>query len=374
MKNRIYLMYLVFALSTITFHLSAQLLRLPDPGVTNLKCSVGRTVGVTDIDIHYNSPAVRGRENKIYGTNVVPYGYNVLGFGSDMPSPWRAGANESTTISFSTDVTINGKKLAAGKYGFFISVGPDSCELIFNKNTAGWGAYFFDKSQDALHVFTKQIKNQSTSKERLEYTFSNQTDRAVDVALEWEYWKIPFKVETDILNTTLASIRTQMSGAMGFDTQSLQAAAAWCLQNNVNLDQATTWITSATDPNLGGVKSFAALATKSGLLEKSGKKDEADKTMQAGLEIASPLELHQYGRQLLAQKKIKEALDVFEKNYKKNDGKWPTAVGMMRGLSASGNIVEALKYARIALTQAPDDVNKRNLEASVKTLESGKAL
>jgi tetratricopeptide (TPR) repeat protein len=374
MKTRFYQTCLVISLSLIAIHLNAQLLRLPDPNVTNLKCSVGRTVGVTDIEIRYNAPAVRGRENKIYGTNVVPYGYNVLGFGSDMPSPWRAGANESTTISFSTDVTVNGKKLAAGKYGFFIVMGPDSCELIFNKNTAGWGAYFFDKSLDVLHVFTKPVKNQPMSKERLEYTFSNQTDRAADVALEWEYWKIPFRVETDIINTTLASIRTQMSGAMGFDTQSLQAAAAWCLQNNINLDQATTWITTATDPNLGGVRSFAALATKSGLLEKSGKKEEADKTMQAGLEIASALELHQYGRQLLAQKKIKEALEIFDKNYKKNDGKWPTAVGMMRGLSANGNIVEALKYAKIALTQAPDDVNKRNLEASIKTLESGKPL
>lgn len=356
------------------FQLNAQMLRLPDAQVTNLRSSIGRIVGVTDIAIQYGSPAVRGREGTIWGTNVVPYGYTVLGFGSNMESPWRAGANEGTTMSFSTDVMINGQKLAAGKYIFFIAVYPDSCVLIFNKNTSGWGSYFYDKSQDVLHVSTKQQKNQPLSKERLDYTFSNQTDRSVEIALEWERWRIPFKVEVDILNTTLASIRTQMSGAMGFDPSSLQAAADWCLQNNMNYDEAMNWITSATSPNLGGVQTFSAMNTKSGLLNKLGKKDEADKAMKTALENASALELHGYGRQLLAEKKISEAMAIFEKNYKKNEGKWPTTVGMMRGLSATGNISEALKYAKLALAQAPDDLNKKSIEASIKKLEGGKAL
>ena len=125
---------------------SAQLLRLPDGGV-NYKCMTGRQVGVTDITIHYNSPGVKGREGKIWGTNIAPYGFEVLGFGSDKPSPWRAGANESTTISFSTDVTINGKFLNAGTYGFFIAVYPDSSLLIFNK-TIPFAA--IEKSNDTI--------------------------------------------------------------------------------------------------------------------------------------------------------------------------------------------------------------------------------
>lgn len=366
---------LAFLLAFIgAFQSNAQLLRLPDARVTNLKSSIGRTVGVTDINIQYGSPAVRGREGSIWGANVVSYGYTVLGFGSNVESPWRAGADEGTTMSFSTDVTINGQKLAAGKYGFFMAVYPDSCVLIFNKNTHGWGSYFYDKAQDVLHVSTKQQKNQPLSKERLDYTFSNQTDRSVEVALEWERWRIPFTVEVDIVNTTLTSIRSQMSGSMGFDPASLQAAANWCLQNNNNLNEAMNWINSATNPNLGGVETFSALSTKSGLLSKLGKKDEADKAMKTALENASALELHGYGRQLLAEKKTAEAMTIFEKNYKKNDGKWPTTVGMMRGLSATGNISEALKYAKLALVQAPDDLNKKSIEASIKKLEGGKAL
>jgi hypothetical protein len=83
-------------------------------GNTNLVCLTGRKIGVTDIEIHYSAPGVKGREGKIYGTNVVPFGYEVLGFGSNVASPWRAGADECTTMSFSTDVNINGKLLPAG--------------------------------------------------------------------------------------------------------------------------------------------------------------------------------------------------------------------------------------------------------------------
>ncbi len=356
------------------FQLNAQLLKLPDAQVTNLRSSIGRVVGVTDIAIQYGSPAVRGREGNIWGTNVVSYGFTVLGFGSNMESPWRAGADEGTIMSFSTDVSINGQKLAAGKYIFFIAVYPDSCVLIFNKNTNGWGSYFYDKAQDVLHVATKQQKNQPLSEERLDYTFNNQTDHSVEVALEWERWRIPFTVEVDIKQTTLASIRNQMSGAMGFDPPSLQAAATWCLQNNINLDEAMNWITSATSPNLGGSQTFAAMNTKAGLLTKMGKTAEAEAAQKIALENATVLELHAHGRQLLAEKKASEAMAIFEKNYKKNEGKWPTTVGMMRGLSATGNLKEALKYAKLALAQAPDDVNKKNLEASIKKLESGQGL
>jgi tetratricopeptide (TPR) repeat protein len=223
-------------------------------------------------------------------------------------------------------------------------------------------------------VGTRQQKDMKESRERLDYIFSNHTDRTVEVALEWERWRIPFKVETDLTNTTLASIRSQLSGAMGFDPPSLTAAAAWCLANNVNYDQAMGWINTAVDPNLGGASTFNALFTKAGLLAKLDKKTEADKIMQTALESASPIEMHQYGRQLLDEKRVDEAMAIFEKNHKKNKGAWPTTVGMMRGYSAKGDLKKALEYAKLAVAQAPDDLNRKFLEQAVKTLESGKPL
>lgn len=351
----------------------AQLLRLPDGG-TNLVSSSGRRVGVTDINIHWNAPGVKGREGKIWGTDIAPYGFTVLGYGSNVKSPWRAGANENTTISFSTDVMINGKNLAAGKYGFFIALYPDSCILIFNQNTSGWGSYFYNSKLDVLRVSTIQQKDQAVNKERLEYTFSGHTDRSVEIALEWERWRIPFTVSVDLKNTTLASIRRQMSGEMGFDPPSLEAAANWCLQNEVNYEEALNWINSAVSPGLGGVQSFRALSTKAGLLSKTNQQAEADKIMQLALNNATVIELHGYGRQLLSQNKPAEAMAVFEKNYIKNKGAWPTNAGMMRGYSATGNLKKALEHAKLALAQAPDEINRKALEQAVKTLSEGKAL
>jgi len=374
MKTHVTYKYSLAILLAMMFNISfAQLLQLPDGGV-NLKSMTGRRVGVTDIEVHWNAPGVKGREGNIWGTSIAPYGFTVLGYGSNVASPWRAGANESTTISFSTDVTINGKPLAAGTYGFFIALYPDSCTLIFNKNTAGWGSYFYRSDMDVLRVTTRQQKDLKESKERLDYTFSNQTDRSVEVALEWEKWRIPFKVEVDLLSTTLASIRSQLSGAMGFDPPGLEAAAAWCLQNNVNYEEALGWINVVVDPNMGQVNTFHALSTKAGLLAKLNKRDESDKIMQAALENASALEMHSYGRQLLAEKRVKEAMVVFEKNHKKYKGAWPTNGGMMRGYSAMGDFKKALEYAKLALAQAPNEENKKFLEQAIKTLELGKPL
>ena len=353
--------------------LEAQALRLPDGGV-NFKSMAGRRIGITDIEVRWSAPGVKGREGKIWGTLVAPYGFEPLGFGSNSASPWRAGANECTTMSFSTDVMINGKKLAAGNYAFFIALYPDSCTLIFNRNTQEWGSYFYNPAMDVMRVKTIQQKDMKESKERLDYTFSKQTDKSIEMSLEWEKWRIPFSVEVDLVNTTLASIHSQLSGALGFDPPSLQAAADWSLQNGVNYEEGLDWINRATDPNLGGVKSFRALNTKAGLLTKLNRTAEADTIMQAALENASPIEMHQYGRQLLAQKKNAEAMAVFEKNYKKNKGAWPTNAGMMRGYSAMGNYKKALEHAKLALAQAPDDVNKKFLEEAIKTLSEGKPL
>ncbi len=352
---------------------NAQMMRMPD-GNSNYKCKTGRLLGTTNIDITWNAPGVKGREGKIWGTDIAWYDFKVLGFGSNSASPWRAGADECTNISFSTDVTINGKKLAAGNYAFFIALYPDSCVLIFNKNTAEWGSYFYNSQLDVMRVTTVQQKNIKNSKERVEYTFSNQTLNSIEVALEWEHWRIPFKVEVDINATTLAFIQSQMSGAAGFDPPSLEFAAAWCLTNNVNTNEALAWINSAVDPNLGGLNNFKNLSIKAGLLTKLNKKEEADKIMNAALEKATAVELHNYGRQLLAEKKVTEAIEIFEMNAKKFNGIWPTSAGLMRGYSAKGDLKKALEYAQKAVNDAPTAEVKKIMIAAVETLSKGKAL
>ena len=98
-------------------------------------------IGITDVTIHYDRPGVKGREGKIWGS-LVPFGFNDLGFGISKAAPWRAGANESTTITFSTDVEVEGKPVPAGTYGLFIAVRKDESTLILSKNSTAWGSFF----------------------------------------------------------------------------------------------------------------------------------------------------------------------------------------------------------------------------------------
>ncbi|MBP6185018.1 MAG: DUF2911 domain-containing protein [Saprospiraceae bacterium] len=353
--------------------LDAQMLRLPENGV-NLKNQVSRTIGVTDIAVRWNAPGVKGRSGNIWGTSVAHFGFVALGYGSSLPSPWRAGANESTTISFSTDVTIAGKLLAAGEYGFFIALYEDSCMLIFSNNTQGWGSYFYDPSYDALRVTVRQEKNRPILTEWLSYSFVDQTSQSLTIALDWEYWRIPIPVTVNVIQTGFESIREQLSGGMGFDPPGLQAGAQWCLTNDVHLEQALEWINRATDPELGNVRTFSALNTKAGILEKLGQKLEADALLAEAMSKGTVLELHAYGRQLIAEKKYAEAMAIFEMNAKRHGDTWPVHVGLMRGYSATGQLKKALEHAQIAIRQAPDEQNKKSLEGMLKTLQEGKAL
>src|SRR2546430_7230590 len=104
----------IFAANFIFILSHAQLTVPPNGG--NKKAMVGERLGITDVTIHYDRPGVKGREGKIWG-DLVHKGFADLGFGTSKAAPWRAGANENTTIEFSTPVSIEGQALPAGTYG-----------------------------------------------------------------------------------------------------------------------------------------------------------------------------------------------------------------------------------------------------------------
>src|SRR5437868_7499727 len=89
---------------------NAQLAALPRGG--NKRASVTEEIGITDVTIHYSRPGVKKREGHIWG-ELIPVGFAQLGYGAKKPAPWRAGANENTTIEFTTDVKIEGQSLPA---------------------------------------------------------------------------------------------------------------------------------------------------------------------------------------------------------------------------------------------------------------------
>jgi len=146
------------------------------------KAAVIQTVGFTDVRIDYSRPGVKKRE--IWG-KLVPY-----------DAVWRAGANEATKITFSTDVTVEGKKLKKGSYSFFAIPGKNDWTIIFNKIADQWGAFEYNESEDALRVKVKTEK--AIWQEWLSYTINKASDTSAVIRLEWEKIKVPFKVEVKL--------------------------------------------------------------------------------------------------------------------------------------------------------------------------------
>jgi hypothetical protein len=338
-----------------------------EPNGGNKKAWVGERIGITDVTISYHRPGVKGREGKVYGTNVVHTGFTdkSVEYGTSKSAPWRAGANENTTIEFSTDVKIEGKDLPAGKYGFFIAYDPKECTVIFSKNTTSWGNYFYDDKEDELRVKVKPVALDK-SVEWLKYEFTDQTNSSATVAMQWEKLSIPFKVEVDVQKTQLASFRDELRGNKGFTWQSWNQAAQYCLQNNINLEEGLSWAKTA----LQTLPNFQTYSTNAMLNEKLGRKAQADSLMKIGLSMGNIVELHQYGRRLIGLKKPAEALEVFKLNAKKNPKQFTTYVGLTRGYSAIGDYKNALAQAKLALPLVPDPINKSSVEDMIKKLEN----
>jgi tetratricopeptide (TPR) repeat protein len=335
------------------------------------KASVSEQVGLTQVTITYHRPAVKGREGKIWG-GVVHKGFVDQGFGNRKPAPWRAGANENTVIEFDQDIIVEGQMLPKGKYAFFIAYDSLESTLIFSKRTDAWGSFFYDEKEDALRVKAKPQPT-STSVENLKFEFSNQTLNSAVVALSWEKRMIPFKIEVDYLKQQFDALVAESQNPRGFTSQGLTLAANWCLQNNYGLEKGLEWATLASNPGFpGDPTSFSALTTKAGLLEGLGKVDEAAAVIKTALPFGTAGQLQQFGRQLLAAKKAKAALEVFEFSYRKNPDQFITLMGMTRGLSANGDFTKALEYANKALPLAPNDANKQAVQAMIDKLKAGK--
>jgi len=157
----------------------------------SLKASVSQTLGVdTEITIDFSRPGVKGR--KIWG-ELVPYGMNPGNkYSEEKPFPWRAGANEKTTIAVSGDVTVDGKPLPAGKYSIHMIPSEKDWIVIFNKVSEGWGSYDYDEAEDALRLTVTPVK--APFEEWMRFGFDDLAGTSAVAFLQWEKLKVPFTI------------------------------------------------------------------------------------------------------------------------------------------------------------------------------------
>jgi len=327
----------VFLFLLFTLSLSAQQnLTLPD---ASQHAVVMQQVGMAEIKIDYHRPGVKGRE--VWG-KLVPF-----------DQVWRAGANENTTISFSKDVIVDGKKVPAGTYGLHMIPTENDWTIILNKDYRAWGSFFYKEENDLMRF---KVKSQPADfQEWLIYTFDEVTPNSVIASLRWEKLQVPFKIEIDLHGQMLDEMAVQLTGIPGFFWQGWNQAANYCYVNGIELEKGLEW----ADHSIGINKNFTNSYTKAAILNALGKKDEASKLKAEAFINAAEVDVNNLGYQLLGGGKIDDAIEVFNKNTELYPDSWNVWDSLAEGYMNKGEKQLAIDYYKKALGMAPENQYER---------------
>jgi|HubBroStandDraft_1064217.scaffolds.fasta_scaffold00081_13 tetratricopeptide (TPR) repeat protein len=327
---------------------SAQSLVLDLP-LQSQRAEITQRIGITDVTINYHRPLANDR--KVWGA-LVPYG-----------QVWRAGANINTTITFSDPVMIEGKALDKGTYGLHMIPNADEWTIIFSKNSTSWGAFTYDEKEDALRVTVKP--QASDMHNALTYDFDQLKPDSAVVELEWEKLAVPFKVSVDVHEVVQASLKKQLRNLSQYTWMSWDEAANYFLTEKIALDDALTY----ANKSIENEDRYDNEDTKAKVLTALNRKDEAAVAQKKALDLASPLQIHIYARQLQAQKRSEEAFVIFRENAKKHPDLWFVHTGLARIYSSEGKFDDAAKEMKLSMAVAPDN-QKNYLDGLEKKLEA----
>ena len=355
-KKMIFFLISLFILSSISF---AQA-NLSFPRVSP-QATITQNIGFATVEVEYSRPGAKGRE--IWG-KLVPYGLAPNTFGNGKPMPWRAGANENTTIKLSHDAKVNGVNLAAGKYSFHALVHEEEWTLIFNSDVDAWGSFFYEPSNDVLRTKVKPVEDEF--KEWLTFDFDNFTQGSANLNLQWGKIILPISIKFDQHEVALDTFRKELSNRQGFNNVAWAAGARYCLNNNINLDEAMTWIDKSLGMN--GGNNFNNNSIKAGLLTATGNKEEGDKLIEASMGNATEVELNAYGYRLMNQGNLDDAIKIFKINISRYPDAWNVYDSLGEAFNTKGDKEGAKKNYEIAHDKAPA-AQKARIETTIKGLK-----
>ena len=226
------------------------------------KETLTQRVGLTDVTISYSRPSVKGRV--IWG-ELVPW-----------DKPWRTGANEATTITFTDDVTVDGQKLAAGTYSIVTIPGKAEWTVIFNKDTKLWFETEYSEAKDVLRVKAKPQPAEMV--ETLRIGFPTVGPMSAVLAIEWEKLRVPVTIGVEVDGKVRAAVasakaddwRTPLTAATYFFGQKKDAATAW------------SWL----EKSISIQKNYSNVARKARVLADEGKFAEAVKAGEEAMTLA----------------------------------------------------------------------------------------
>ncbi len=229
---------------------------------------VKQRVGLTDVEIDYSRPNIRGRE--IFG-GLVPY-----------DKVWRTGANDATRIKFSDAVKLGGKDVAAGEYAFFTIPGQTEWTVILSKNVKSWGAYDYKKDTDALRVMVKP-STLPAPVESFTIAFEDLKNDGATIALKWDKTRIPVELTTNTKEKVNQQIETALKNPSALEPIFYYQAASFKLDNGQDLEQAAKWIDTAIEKSQPA--RYFMYQKKAQIEAKIGNKDKAKAAAEKSIEL-----------------------------------------------------------------------------------------
>jgi hypothetical protein len=353
------------------------------PNGDNQRAEVSQWIGLVKVTIAYHSPRVhlRGttdRTGHIWG-ELVRYGLFDEGFGPSTATPWRAGANETTTLAVSHDVILEGKELKAGTYALFLRVEKTGPWTLILSSQIGWGSFQYDSTKNVLSV--PVTPQDAPFTEYLTYAFTDRLPNSAVAFLQWENRRVPFRIDVPNVNDLyIAQIRRDLLGWAGFSYQNWQTAAQFAAANKVSLEEALVWadkaIYSPFRNAVAGNPDFSTFSTKAAVLRALGRESDADTTMDRAIRSqgAGAQQIHQYGMSLLQAGRRDRAMEIFKFNRQQHPAEkfWPF-VGLARGYTAVGDRKNAIANWEIALRNVPPglEANRPAFERALQALKAG---
>jgi hypothetical protein len=258
-----YKIIVALALMIASYTIEAQV-KIPQ---ASPKASVMQKVGLTDVEIDYNRPSMKGRV--VFG-ELVPF-----------DKVWRTGANENTIISLSEDVVINGATLKKGKYSIYTIPNADNWEIIFYATTDNWGnPETWDEAKVVLKANAKpEVLNRNI--ETFTIAINNVDNNFANLEFSWEKTLVALKFEVPTQKAALASIDKTLAGPAASDYFS---AAQYFYQSNGDLNKALTYVNKAYE--MHDKKPYWYTRLKSQIQAKLGDKKGAIETAKLSLAAA----------------------------------------------------------------------------------------
>jgi hypothetical protein len=259
------------------------------------KSTVTQRVGLTDVTITYSRPGVKGRP--IFGDSTTKA---VVGYGKR----WRTGANATTSIKFSDDVTVEGQKVPAGEYGLYTVPGATTWTVVLNKSLKQGADVKGFKNADNVASFTIKPYKLATKVETFTISFADVTPATATVDVLWDMTGAKFKVVADVDNKVMAQINEKVVKNASPSAGDLAGAAVYYYDNNKDMKQALTWIqkANATDPKFWNVNTEAKIRLK--MKDYKGAITAAEQSKKLALAATPPnSEYAKMGDELVAEAK-----------------------------------------------------------------------